>query len=65
MTSNYMIIFYFLGVWIDYMRFEQEYGNKKLRSKICCTATFKLRRELFRSFMDQQLSLEREFWLVL
>lgn len=52
-------------VWIDYIRFEQEYGNKSLKKKIYYKAVFKLKTELLTTLFDQHERLEREFWAAL
>ncbi|XP_029347209.1 uncharacterized protein LOC100569125 isoform X3 [Acyrthosiphon pisum] len=54
-----------VGVWIDYMRFEQENGNKRLNHKIIYNAVFKVKRELLGTLYEQHHSLEKEFWTAL
>ncbi|XP_060865287.1 uncharacterized protein LOC132941308 isoform X2 [Metopolophium dirhodum] len=48
-------------VWIDYIRFEQEYGNKGLKQKIYYKAVFNLQRQFLDTLFEQHESLEREF----
>lgn len=50
-----------IGLWIDYVRFEQTKGSMVLKRRICNKAVFTLEYNLKDIFVDEYYSLEREY----
>lgn len=61
----YFYNIYFLGIWLDYIRFEQTDGSPKLIESIYTRGLWKLEPNLRNFFIDEYDNIKREFMLVL